>query len=127
MKFIHIAAVAALTLAFAGPPALTPAWAQSAPAPIPGADQIAGTWQFTGRFDGEETGSVNFSATFAGDGTFVDQDDYPGRWILSGQAFSMFYPDESELGYVGVLRGGEITGRFQGKSASGDFRMTRRP
>lgn len=126
MKIVHIAVAAALALAFAGQPALSPAIAQNAPRAdaIEGADFIAGKWQFSGSFSDQPDG-VGFTATFARNGTFVDQDNYPGRWIVSGQTFAMFYPDESELGYVGVIRGDEIVGRFRGRTVSGDFRMRR--
>ena len=98
----------------------------TAPAsPREGADFISGAWNISGSYTDGSTGSVAFVATFAADGTFVDRDNYRGRWIISGSSFTMFYPDESELGYTGTIQGREINGLFFGRDTNGQFRMTR--
>jgi len=98
----------------------------SAPsAPREGSDFISGAWNIAGSYTDGTEGAVNFSATFATDGTFVDRDNYRGRWIISGASFTMFYPDESELGYVGTIQGREISGLFFGRETNGQFRMSR--
>lgn len=86
---------------------------------------VAGRWNVTGSYDGESTPSVNFWIQFNADGTCVDRDNYRCRWIIWGQAFTLFYPDESELGYVGSLSGNTIAGRFKGRDVAGIFEMRR--
>lgn len=89
-----------------------------------GAQFIVGRWNFTGAYsDGQN--DIGFWADFRPDGTFVDRDNYPGRWVISGSSFSMFYPDESQLGYVGVIENGRVSGRFDGATTSGVFEMSR--
>ncbi len=90
---------------------------------LEGADFIAGSWRVTGTYD--DGGSVNFVITFAADGSFVDSDNFPGRWLISGSHVSVYYPDESWLGYVGAIEGDTITGRFRGSDNSGQFQMSR--
>lgn len=85
----------------------------------------AGRWNVTGTYDGESTPSVNFWIQFNADGTCIDRDNYRCRWIVSGQAFTLFYPDESELGYVGTLSGNTVAGRFVGLHTGGTFSMRR--
>lgn len=128
---------AALVIAFACATFAPPAFANepaapcqkaspTAPAaPREGADFISGAWNIGGSYADGTEGSVNFVATFAADGTFVDRDNYRGRWIISGSSFSMFYPDESELGYTGTIQGREISGLFFGRDTYGRFRMSR--
>lgn len=92
--------------------------------PREGAEFIAGRWNFVGQYE-DSTEGVGFWTAFNADGTCVDRDNYPCRWIISGSSFTMYYPDESELGYVGTISGREINGRFLGKHAAGVFTMTR--
>lgn len=92
---------------------------------VEGADFITGTWHVTGGYD-DGGDSVNFDVTFAADGSFVDADNFPGRWMISGSSFTMYYPDETWLGYVGAIQGNAIIGRFQGRDNSGQFEMSRR-
>jgi hypothetical protein len=123
---IICAVSAALLFAFATP---APAHAQSAASETAqcqsreGAGFISGEWRVTGGYADGASG-VDFTVTFSPDGTFVDRDGYRGRWIISGGAFTMYYPDESQLGYIGVIQGGRISGRFDGLDTAGTFQMT---
>ncbi len=89
-----------------------------------GADFISGRWVFAGQYENGDD-SINFWTVFSPDGTCVDRDNYRCRWIISGSSFVMFYPDESELGYVGAISGQTVSGRFSGKDSAGVFRMAR--
>jgi hypothetical protein len=87
---------------------------------------IEGPWYVTGSYDDpEKPEPVSFRVYLLSGGTFVDRDNYRGRWLISGEAFTMFYSDESQLAYVGVAEEGEIIGRFRGRDTSGEFRMSR--
>ena len=120
-KFGAVAAVFAAILATGG---LAPAQPVQARQQYEGAALVVGQWRVGGQFD-QNGGPVNFGVTLSADGTFVDTDDYKGRWLVSGSSFSMYYPDESELGYAGTIKGGAISGRFRGRDNSGVFRMER--
>jgi hypothetical protein len=108
--------------AFAAPSAEA-CQADKASPQIEGANFIAGSWRVTGTYD--DGGNVNFVITFAADGSFVDSDNFPGRWLISGSNVSVYYPDESWLGYVGAIEGDTITGGFRGSDNSGQFQMSR--
>lgn len=110
----------ALVLAAAAMLAAGPAAAQSRE----GSNFISGVWRVTGGYSTGEN-VVNFTVTVSPDGTFVDRDNYRGRWVISGSSFTMFYPDESQLGYVGTISGDTISGRFDGRDVAGHFRMSR--
>lgn len=88
-----------------------------------GAAFIGGRWNVTGSYD-DITDPVDFWVSFSRDGTFVDRDNYPGTWLVAGSSFSMTYTSV-EMGYVGEIENGVISGRFSGGSISGQFRMVR--
>ena len=90
---------------------------------------ISGSWYFSGGYDdpARRDEAVDFSAYFLSDGTFVDRDNYRGRWIAAGDSFSMYYLDASQLVYVGTIDGARVAGRFRGRDVSGHFQMTRGP
>lgn len=118
-------AACALALFALGAPMSVSAQVDPASVARQGAGYIPGAWHISGQYDQIGQEPVGFRATFAPDGTFVDRDGYPGRWIISGATFAMFYPDESQLGYVGTIDGDTISGRFEGLSNSGSFQMQR--
>lgn len=122
-KFATVAAVFSAVL-LGG--ALAPFQYAEARQQYEGAALVAGEWHVGGQMDDAARTTVNFNVTMKADGTFVDADGYPGRWLISGSSFSMYYPDESELGYTGTISGGVIAGRFRGATVSGQFRMQRR-
>ena len=75
-----VTAFALAALAAIGPHAVAaPPGSQGAVAQLEGAAFIAGEWRITGAYDGDSTTAVNFTATFAPDGSFIDGDNYPGR------------------------------------------------
>lgn len=88
-----------------------------------GASFISGEWRITGSYS-DGTSGIDFTVRFSSDGTFVDRDNFRGRWLITGSSFAMFYPDDSQLGYTGVISGNRITGRFEGASTAGSFTMS---
>jgi hypothetical protein len=115
-----------LTLAsFSVSPAAAAETCQKADVAREGAGFITGAWNIEGSYDEAGREPVGFTVTFASDGTFVDRDNYRGRWLISGSSFTMYYPDESQLGYVGAISGDMIIGRFEGLQNSGAFQMSR--
>jgi len=126
MNLMHVAVVAVvlcapgLALAQKGDSAAAPGQVRNSEAPA-----HAGRWNITGGYDGEAAGGVNFWIDLNADGTCVDRDEYPCRWIVSGASLSVFYPDESQLGYVGTRQGEAWVGRFEGADVAGQFQMTR--
>jgi len=88
-----------------------------------GVSFVVGMWTISGEYDQQSSQSVGFDVTFYPNGTFIDRDGFTGRWIISGDTFSMYYPDESQLGYVGRISGDVVTGRFEGLDNSGTFQM----
>ena len=88
-----------------------------------GAAFIAGRWNVTGSYD-DITDPVDFWVSFSRDGTFVDRDNYAGTWLVAGSSFSMTY-STVDMGYVGQIQSGAISGRFGGGTISGQFRMDR--
>lgn len=118
-------AACALALFALGAPISASAQVDPASVARQGAGYIPGTWQISGQYDQIGQEPVGFRATFALDGTFTDHDGYTGRWIISGSTLAMYYPDESQLGYVGTINGDTISGRFEGLANSGAFQMQR--
>lgn len=130
MKVLHKLGVAARVLALlavllVGAAAYEPAFAQanSVAGQREGAGFISGRWNVTGAYD-DITDPVDFWVSFSHDGTFVDRDNYQGTWLIAGSSFSMTYTSV-EMGYVGQIQNGAISGRFGGGSISGEFRMAR--
>lgn len=121
---IVFAALAVLFVAYASAPSAV-AQTTQAQAAREGAVYLTGQWRVTGGYDGEAQDAVDFWVNFNADGTFQDRDGYTGRWIVSGANFTMFYPDDSHLGYVGAVQGENISGRFDGLHVAGRFRMRR--
>jgi hypothetical protein len=104
-----------------------PKWLQSLSVQREDSDsRLEGTWYVTGSYDDlANPEPVDFRVYLMSDGTFVDSDNYRGRWVVSNASFAMYYADEAELGYVGLVEGRTITGRFRGEHTSGLFQMTR--
>lgn len=130
MKVLHnfgvvaraLAVLAALVIgAFAHGPAF--AQANSAASQREGAAFISGRWDVSGSYD-DISDPVEFWVSFSRDGTFVDRDNYAGTWLVAGSSFSMTYTSV-EMGYVGQIENGAISGRFDGGDISGRFRMVR--
>jgi hypothetical protein len=85
-----------------------PNWCQASSAQTQElAAYIEGPWYVTGSYDDpEQPEPVDLRVYLLSDGTFVDRDNYRGRWLVSGEGFAMFYADESQLAYVGVAEEG---------------------
>jgi hypothetical protein len=87
----------------------------------------SGVWQVNGAFDDPAKADepVDFWIVLLSDGTFVDQDNYRGRWVAADNVFAFSYFDESKLLYVGAVREDRIEGNFAGVDTSGIFVMSR--
>jgi hypothetical protein len=87
----------------------------------------SGVWRVNGVFDDPSKADepVDFWVALLSDGTFVDRDNYRGRWVATDDVLAFSYYDESKLLYVGVVRGDRIDGHFAGVDTSGSFGMSR--